>query len=111
MTMEARAGLSDDFLGFIVGFAIAAERGGLGAGIVFFQAGRDLGVLALEQRVAGEIALDQEWAKIFDVELPDRLCEPELLEPINGGNALDAAAEQGARSIADRGQIDRVVWN
>src|SRR3984957_13104536 len=100
---------SDEFLGLVVGLAVAAQRCGLGAGIKLFEPGRDLGVLALEQRIAGKIALDQERAELFHVEHPHRLRQAELLQPIDAGNALDAAAEQRAGAVADRGQIDRVV--
>src|ERR1700688_2725006 len=99
--------ISDDFLGLVVGLAVAAQRCRLGAGIKLFESGRDLGVLALEQGIAGKIALDQERAELFHVEHPDRLRQAELFEPIDAGDALDAAAEQRAGAVADRGQIDR----
>src|SRR5580704_8083382 len=87
---------SDDFLGLVVGLAIAAQGRRPGAGVERVEARRDLGVLALEQRIAGKIALDQERAEFFHVEHPDRLRQAEFLQPIDAGNAFDAAAEQCA---------------
>ena len=73
------------------------------------QARRDLGVLALEQTVAGKVALDQKRTEIFHFEDPDGLGEPELFKPVDAGDAPDAAAEQRAGAIADRGEIDRAI--
>src|ERR1700723_525950 len=73
-----RCGLSDHFLGLVVGLAVAAQGARLGSGIKLLDAGRDLGVLALEQRIAGKIALDQERAEFFHVEHPDRLRQAKL---------------------------------
>src|ERR1700722_11206961 len=53
----------NEFLGLVVGLAVAAQRCGLGAGIKLLEPGGDLGVLALEQGIAGKIALDQERAE------------------------------------------------
>src|SRR5262245_17061487 len=95
--------------GLVVGLAIAAQRGGPGSGIQPLQAWRDLGVLAFEQAVAGKIALDQEWPEPLHVEHPHRLRQPELLKPIDAGDPLDAASQQRASAIPDRGEIDRLV--
>src|SRR5262245_2167688 len=108
-TCRAARRASDHLLGLVVGLAVTPQRGRLGAGIKLFQSGRDLGVLALEQAVAGKIALDQERPELVDVEHPDRLRQPEFLEPINAGDALDAASEQRAGAVSHRGEIDRVV--
>src|SRR5262245_55498192 len=94
---------SDDLFGLVVGLAVAAQRGGPGARAELLQPRRDLGVLALEQAVAGKIALDQERPELLDIEHPDRLRQPELLEPIDAGDPLDAAAEQRAGAVADGG--------
>ena len=67
-------------------------RGGLGAGVELVDAGRDLGVLALEQRVAGEIAVDQERPEVLHLQHPDGLGEAQLLDPVRRHHALDAAA-------------------
>src|SRR5262249_36813194 len=100
---------SDHLLGLVVGLAVATQRGRLGAGVKFGEAGRDLGVLALEQAVAGKIALHQERPELVDVEHPDCLRQPQFLEPIDAGHSLDAAPEQRAGAVSDRGEIDRVV--
>src|SRR5262249_18320601 len=100
---------SDHLLGLVVGLAVTPQDRRLGAGIKLFQSGRDLGVLALEQAVASKVALDQERPELVDVEYPDRLRQPQLLEPINAGNALDAAPEQRAGAVSHRGEVDRVV--
>src|SRR5690348_2130048 len=100
---------SKHFLGLVVGLAVAPQGRRSGAGVMALESRGDLGVLALEQTVAGKIALDQEWAEIFHVQHPDRLLEPELFEPVHAGDAPDTAAEQRAGAIADRGQIDRVI--
>src|SRR3984893_6713204 len=104
---SARA--SDHFLSLVVGLAVAAQRGRLGAGVKFREPGRYLGVLALEQAVAGKVALHQERPELVDVEHPDGLRQPQFLEPIDAGDALDAAPEQRAGAVSDRGEIDRVV--
>src|SRR5262245_52701645 len=100
---------SNHLVGLVVGLAVAAQRGGPGAGVKPLQAWRDLGVLALEQAVAYEIALDQERPEPLHVEHPHRLRQSELLEPIDARHALDAAPEQRASAISDRGEIDRLV--
>src|SRR5262245_2544576 len=82
---------SDHLLGLVVGLAVTPQGGRLGAGVKLFQAGRDLGVLALEQAVAGKIALDQERPELVDVEHPDRLRQPEVPEPVTAGHAVEAA--------------------
>src|SRR5262245_4595631 len=102
---------SNHLIGLVVGLAVAAQRGGPGAGVKPLQAGRDLGVLAFEQAVAGKIALDQEWPEPLHVEHPHRLRQPELFEPVDTGDALDTAAEQRAGAVSDRGEIDRLVGN
>src|ERR1700676_346244 len=96
---NARSAISDDFFGLVVGLAVAAQRRGLGTGIKLLEAGCDLGVLAFEQGIAGKIALDQERAEFFHVEHPDRLRKAELLQPVDPGDALDAAAEQRAGAV------------
>src|ERR1700758_5325739 len=63
---------SDHLFGLVVGLAVAAQRGRLGAGVKFREPGRDLGVLALEQAVAGKGALDQERPELVDVAHPHR---------------------------------------
>src|SRR5215831_5107266 len=95
---------SDNFFRLVVGLAVAAQRRGFGAGVELLQAGRDLGVLALEQAVAGKIALHQERAELLDVQHPDRLRQAEFLEPVDAGHLLDAAAEQRAGAVADGGE-------
>src|SRR5580704_13980487 len=100
---------SNEFLGLVVVLAVAAQRCGFCAGIKLLEPGGDLGILALEQRITDEIALDQERAELFHVKHPHGLRQAKLLQPINAGDALDAAAEQRAGAVADRGQIDRVV--
>src|SRR5262249_11787341 len=102
-------GSLDDLFRLVVGLAVAAQRRRPGAGIELLQARRNLGVLALEQVVAGKIALDQERAELLDVEHPDRLRQAELLEPVDAWHPLDAAPEQRAGAVADGGQIDRLV--
>src|SRR6266849_10900366 len=97
---------SDHLFGLVVGLAVAAQRGRLGAGVKFGEPGRDLGVLALEQAVAGKVALHQERPELVDVEHPDRLRQPQLLEPIDAGDALDAAPEQRAGAVSDRREVD-----
>src|SRR5215831_10592767 len=108
-TCRAVRRASDHLLGLVVGLAVTPQRRRLGAGIKLFQSGRDLGVLALEQAVAGKIALDQERPELVDVEHPDSLRQPQFLEPIDAGDPLDAAPEQRAGAVSDRGEIDRVV--
>src|SRR5690348_8928493 len=76
---------------------------------MLFEARRDLGVLAFEQAVAGEIALDQKWTEIFHFQYPDGLREPELFEPVDAGDTPDTAAEERAGAVADRGEIDGIV--
>ena len=61
------------------------------------------------RRVAGKIALDQERPEVFDLEHPDGLRQAQLLDPVDAGDALDAAAEQRAGAVADSGEIDGVV--
>src|SRR5262249_142890 len=100
---------SNHLLRLVVGLAVAAHRRGLCAGIELLDAGRDLRVLALEQPVAGEIALHQEWPEILPAEHPHGLREAELIEPEDAGNTPDAAPEQRAGAVADRGEIDRRV--
>src|SRR5262249_58670218 len=58
--VEPSARASDHLLGLVVGLAVTPQGRRLGAGVKLFQPGRDLGVLALEQAVAGKIALHQE---------------------------------------------------
>src|SRR5262249_35714681 len=65
---QSRDRASDHLLGLVVGLAVTPQRRRLGAGVKLFQAGRDLGVLALEQAVAGKIAFDQERPELVDVE-------------------------------------------
>src|SRR5205814_8351228 len=91
---------SNHFLGLVVGLAVAPQGRRAGAGVVLLQSRGDLGVLALEQTVAGKVALDQKWAEILHVQHPDRLREPELFEPVHAADAPDAAAEQRAGAIA-----------
>ena len=43
----------DNLLGLVVGLAVAAQRGGPGAGIKLLQARRDLGVLARDGGLTG----------------------------------------------------------
>src|SRR5262245_34114706 len=100
---------SDHLLGLVVGLAVTPQGRRLGAGIKLFQSGRDLGVLALEQAIAGKVALDQERPELVDVEHPDRLSQPQFLEPIDAGDALDAASEQRAGRAFDRGRIEPLV--
>src|ERR1700736_2184288 len=102
---------SNHLLGLVVGLAVAAQGRRPGAGVELREAGRDLGVLALEQAVAGEIALDQKRAEVLDLEHPHRLREPKLLEPIDARHPPDAAAEQRAGAVSYRGEIDRAVRN
>ena len=97
------------FLGLVVGLAVAPQGRRPGAGIELVDAGRDLGVLALEQRIAGEVALHEERAEMLDVEHPHRLRQPELVAPVHARHVADAAAEQRAGAVADSGEIDRVV--
>src|SRR5580698_4649551 len=104
-----QCGLSNNFFGLVVGLAVTAQRCRPGAGIKLVEAGRDLGVFTLEQRIPVEVALDQEWTELFHVEHPHRLRQPKLFQPVNAGHALDTAAEQRAGAVADCGQIDRVV--
>src|SRR5215472_13951286 len=100
---------SNHFLGLVIGLAVTAQGCRLGAGIMLLESRRDLGVLALEQTVPGKIALDQKRTEILHLQHPDRLSEAELFQPVHAGDAPDAAAEQRAGPIADRGEIDRVI--
>jgi hypothetical protein len=63
---------SNHLLGLIVGLAVAAHRRRARADVELFDARRDLRVLALEQAVAGKVALDQEWPEVFHVKHPHR---------------------------------------
>src|SRR6516165_5344419 len=55
VSRRERRRASDHFLGLVVGLAVTPQGRRLGAGIKLFQPGRDLGVLALEQAVAGKV--------------------------------------------------------
>src|ERR1700730_15058649 len=101
-----RGGASDHLLGLVVGLAVAAQRRRLGAVVKFREPGRALGVPALEQAVARKVALHQERPDLVDVEHQDGLRQPQFLEPIDAGDALDAAPEQRAGAVSDRGEID-----
>src|SRR5215472_18713545 len=70
---------------------------------------RDLGVLALKETISRKIALDQKRTEILHVQHPDRLRQPQLFQPVHAGDAPDAAAEQRAGAVADRGEIDRII--
>src|SRR5215467_14989304 len=65
--------LLDDLLRLVVGLAVTTQRGWLRSGIERLQARRDLGVLALEQAVSGEVAFDQERAEALHVKHPHGL--------------------------------------
>src|SRR5215471_2779621 len=103
--------LLDDLLRLVVGLAVATQRGWLRSGIERLQARRDLGVLALEQAVSGEVAFDQERTEPLHVEHPHGLRQAQFLQPIHAGNPLDAAPEQRPGSVSDRGEVDRVIGN
>src|ERR1700689_1649013 len=64
-----RSAVPDNCRGLVVGLAAAAQGRRPGTGIQLFEPQRDLGVLALEQGIAGKIALGQGGAEIFHVEL------------------------------------------
>jgi hypothetical protein len=64
--------------------------------------GRDVCVLALEQRATGQIAFDEEWPEILKVEHPDRLRKAEFLKPVDVDDTFDAAAKQSSGPIAGR---------
>src|SRR3984893_690872 len=66
--VSRRQRASDHFLGLVVGLAVAAQRRRLGAGVEFREPRRDPGLLALEQAVAGKVALHQERPELVDVE-------------------------------------------
>jgi hypothetical protein len=51
----------DHLVRLVIGLAVAAEDRRLCIGIEVLDIGCDLGVLALEQRVADEVALGEEW--------------------------------------------------
>src|SRR5262249_18751065 len=97
-----RNSASNHLIGLVVGLAVTAQRGGLGAGIKLFQSGGDLGVLPLEQAVAGKIALDQERPEFLHVENPDRLRQSQFLEPMDAPDPPDAAPEQPAGAVSAR---------
>src|SRR5262249_47225176 len=104
-----RNAASNHLFSLVVGLAVTAQRGGLGAGLKLCKSGGDLGVLPLEQAVAGKIALDQERPEFLHVENPDRLRQSQLLEPMDARDPLDAAPEQRAGAVSDRREIDRAV--
>src|SRR5262249_57997623 len=89
-----RNAASNHFFGLVVGLAVTAQRGGLGAGIKLFQSGGGLGVLPLEQAVAGKIALGPAPPEFLHVEHPDPPRPSQFLQPINPRRPPDAAAEQ-----------------
>src|SRR5262249_57826610 len=93
---------SDHLVGLVVGLAVTPQGRRLGAGVKLRQAGCDLGVLAFEQAVAGKVALHQERPELVDVEHPDRLRQPQFLEPVDAAHALDAAPEQRAGAVSAR---------
>src|SRR5436309_8195848 len=100
---------SDHLFGLVVGLAIAAHRRRPGASIELRQPRRDLRVFALEQRIAGKIALHQKRAEILDFEDPYGLGEPQLVQPINSGYPLEAPPEKRTGAVAYRGEIDRMM--
>src|SRR5262245_12490221 len=87
VSRRKRGRASDHLLGLVVGLAVTPQGRRLGAGIKLCQPGGDLGVLALEQAVAGKVAFDQERSELIDVEHPDRLRQSQFLKPIDAGDA------------------------
>src|SRR5919109_2927921 len=91
----------DYLVRLVVGLPVAAEHRRHRARVELLDVRRDLGVFALEQRVAVEVAFDEERAEIRDLEHPQALREAQLFEPIGAGDALNAAAEQSSCAVAD----------
>ena len=59
-----------------------------------------------KERVARQIALDDERPEVLDIKEPHGLRDPQLIQPMHLAHLLDAAPQQRARSIAHRGEID-----
>src|SRR6218665_1973393 len=106
---RARGGASHHLVLAVVGLAVAVQRGRLQAGVQRLDAGVDLLAVLREQRVALEVALDDEGAEVLDLEQPHRLGDAEFVEPVHLLDPLDAAAQQRAGAVADRGQVDRAA--
>ena len=103
-------GRSTDYLvGAVVCFAEAFQHGRLCALVDLFEVRRDLGVLTLEQAGAGPVRGDDERAHPVRPYHPHRLCQPQLVAPVDGFHRLDPASQQRACAIADGGQVDRAV--
>src|SRR5262245_55454762 len=83
LASEAPAGpWSDHFVGLVIGLAIAAQGGRFGAGIQLGDARRDLGILAFEQRVPRQIAVDEERPEILHLQHPHSLGHAKVLKPV-----------------------------
>src|SRR5208282_262876 len=102
-------GASDHLFGLVVRLSVATHRGRFRAGVELLDPRSDLGVFALEQAVALEIALNDEWPKVLHLEHPYRLCEAKFLEPKHVDHPLNAPAEKSTRSVPDCRQIDGLV--
>src|SRR2546426_8760491 len=69
----------------------------------------DLAVGQREEAPALAVALDEERAEPLDLQHPQRLGAPQLLEPVDFPDPRDALAVGGPQAVADGGEIDRAI--
>ena len=94
---------SDDLVVARSSLAVTFQRRRLEPFIGFIDPLVDDPVLLLEQAVAVDVALDQEWAEILNNENPHRLGNAELVQPMDI-DMLVAATKQCAGAIAGSGR-------
>src|SRR6218665_3294521 len=76
------------------------------AGVELVDTGVDGLAMLREQRVALQVALDDEGAEVLHLKEPQRLRNAQVVQPVHGANLPAAPAKQCAGAIADGGQAD-----
>src|SRR2546429_101410 len=101
-----RRGRSDDLVSAGSGLAEASHRVRRQSAVDLIEPKVDLAVGEGEEAPSLAVALHEEGAEPLDLQHPEGLGDPELREPVDVDDALDAAPVRGAHPVSHGGEVD-----